>query len=410
MKKPKILTLTSSFPRWEGDYNGIFIYELAIRLKEKFQVFVLSPAFNNSNKVEYLDGIKLFKYKQFPIKGIELADGNPIMSKLKKKKHFWLTVPFFLISQFVCLIKIIRREEISIIHAHWIIPQGLIAVVYKKLINKKIKIVASIHGTDINDFKGFLGKRLIKYVLNYIDELTVVSNSFKNKIVKLGYGKKIFVFPTNIDTQLFNPGRKDETLKERLGINGEFILFVGSLVKNKGVHLLIEAMPKIIIAFPNAKLVVVGNGQLKQDLVKTSKKLGITNSVIFTGIVSNKQIPSYYATADLFVLPSFSEGLGGVITEALSCETLVLASPLKAFKDRIIENKTGFYLKEITSEKISSKIIHILKNKEKFKPISETGRTYIVNNFDWKNVGENYNKLFLNLLLSDKQLTLSKNL
>jgi len=397
MKKPKILIFTSSFPRWEGDYSGIFIYELAIRLKKTFQILILSPAINSSTEVKNLNGLQLFKHKQSPLKGIELADGNPIMSKLKKKKLYWLIVPFFLLSQLISLIRIIRAEEISIVNAHWIIPQGLVAVIYKNLFNKKIKIVTSIHGTDVNGFKGMFGKTLIKYVLNNTDKLTVVSNSIKDEIVKLGYKKEIFVFPTNINTQLFSPDKKDEALKKQLGINGEFILFVGSLVKNKGIIELIEAMPKIIIAFPNAKLVVVGKGQLEQELVKTSNKLGVSNNIIFSGVVSNKVIPTYYATADLFVLPSFSEGIGGVVTEALSCGTLVLVSPLEGFKDRIIDNKTGFYLKRIDAEQISSKIIHILKNKEKYSVFSENGRAYVVNNFDWEIAGESYSKLFTNL-------------
>ena len=364
-----------------------------------FQIVVLSPDFKGSNKVEYSDGVKIFKHKQFPFMGIKLADGYPIMSKLKKNKLYWFTVPFFLLYQLLALRKIISNEKIKIIHAHWIIPQGVVAVIYKKFINRKIKILASVHGTDVNDFKGFFEKRLIKFVLNNIDELTVVSNALKNDIVRLGYNKEIFIFPTNIDTQLFSPDEKDVTLKEQLGITGEFILFVGSLIKNKGVHILIEAMPKISVVFPKAKLVVVGTGQLKQELVERSRKLGITNNVIFTGVVSNKQLPSYYATADLFVLPSFSEGLGNVITEALSCKTLVLASPLEVFKDRIIENKTGFYLKEINPDKISSRIIQIMKNKEAYKEVSENGRNLVVSNFDWAIAEEKYTKLLQSLYM-----------
>ena len=397
MNKTGVLVFTSSFPQWDGDFNGVFVYELIIRLKKVFQIVVLSPNFKGSNEVESSDGIKLFKHKQFPLKGIKLADGTPIMPKLKKNKLYWFTVPFFLLYQLLALRKIISNEKIKIIHAHWIIPQGVVAVIYKKFINKKIKILASAHGTDVNGFKGFFGRRLIKYVLNNIDGLTVVSDALKDDIVRLGYNIEIFLFPTNIDTQLFSPKNKDETLREQFGITGEFILFVGSLVKNKGIHILIEAMPKVIVAFPGAKLIVVGKGHLKQELVERSRKLGITNNVIFTGVVSNKQIPSYYATADLFILPSFSEGLGNVITEALSCKTIVLASPLKAFKDRIIEGKTGFYLKGITPEQISSQIIQILKNKDAHEEMSENGRNLVVNNLDWGIAEEKYTKLLQSL-------------
>ena len=81
----------------------------------------------------------------------------------------------------------------------------MVAVIYKKFINKKIKILVSVHGTDVNGIKGFFGKRLIKYVLNNIDGLTVVSDALKNDMVRLGYKKEVFIFDKS-------PSRKGESL------------------------------------------------------------------------------------------------------------------------------------------------------------------------------------------------------
>jgi len=395
--KPNILVFTSSFPYGRDTYSGNFIKELSAKLKKKFKIVILSPTRRNSQSNKESGDIKHYWHKQFPVNGIYLADGNPIMAKLNTNKFNWLTVPFFLFYQLIKLRKVVNAENISVIHAHWIIPQGLIAVVYKKLFNKRIKIIVTAHGTDINGFKGTLGKRIIKYVLINIDKLTVVSDDLKDTVEKMGYKKNTFVIPMGVDTEVFSPSNKKKNIRLQLKIDREFILFVGSLIKAKGIHLLINAMPKVLQAFPSAKLVIVGKGQLKSKLIGTSKNLGISNNIIFAGAISNEELPPYYSAADLFVLPSFSEGLSVVIQEALSCKTLVLASHLKVFEKLVIENETGFYLNTISSENISNKIIEILKHNINNQQIRDNGRKHVVDNFDWDIISEKYNNLLLSL-------------
>lgn len=397
MDKHRILIITSSYPRWKGDYGGHFIRKLSIRLKKTFQVNILAPASQKTSRFENEEGLKIYRFSQFPIKGIELADGMAIIPKLKKNRLYLLVLPYFLLSQFIALVKIVKKERISTIHAHWIIPQAFTAVIYKKLFNKEIKLLVTIHGSDINHFKGYFERRLTKWVLNSICNLTVVSNALKNDVVGLGYKRYIYVYPMGVDTQLFRPDKRDNSIRNNLRINGAFILFVGSLIESKGIRTLVKAMPAIIQTYPDAKLLVVGEGLLKSELILLTRKLNISNSIIFKGAVINEELPNYYATADLFVLPSSSEGFALVVMEALSSGTLTVTSTLDAFRDTIIEYETGFYIYKINSEQISSKIIHILKNKMNYKRISEKGRKHVVDNFDWDIVEKNYRNLIRNL-------------
>ena len=72
-----------------------------------------------------------------------------IIPNLKKNKLLWIQVPFFILSEFLMMKKIIQKYKMETIHAHWIIPQGFIAVLYKKLFNPKLKIIITSHGGDI---------------------------------------------------------------------------------------------------------------------------------------------------------------------------------------------------------------------------------------------------------------------
>ena len=306
-------------------------------------------------------------------------------------------LPFYFFFQILLLIKIIKKENIKIVHAHWLIPNALITVLCKKILKSDFKIISTIHGSDFWGFTNKMGNSIKKYTLNNIDLLTVVSDAIKEKVIEFGYKKEIFVYPMGIDTNLFSPAKRDETLKDRFQIKGPFLLFVGIIVEQKGIRFLIQAMPNVIKKHSDAKLVIVGDGSLKNEMVELAKKLGISRNVIFTGSIAHNDLPPYFATADLFILPSFSEGFGLVIIEALSCKTITLCSDLPAIHDIIIDNETGFYFKEISPNIIGNKINNILSNKAKYKYIRENGRQHVIDQFDWNIVKENYLNLLYNL-------------
>jgi len=398
MTKPKVLILTSSYPKFKGDINGNFVYELAVRLKHDFDIFVLAPSYKGSLSFEIIDDVNIYRHKQFFTKNIELAYGSDILAKIKKNYIFVFVVPIFLLFQFYSIRRIVRKEKIKIIHAHWLVPQGFLSILYKTVFNRKIKIVATIHGADINSFDNFFGNKLKSFILNRIDALTVVSNAIKEKAINLGYNKTVYVYPMGVDTDLFSPEKKSDELRKRLFINGAFLLFVGGLIERKGIRHLIQAMPLVIKKFLDTKLVVVGEGNLKQEMKELAQTLKVSEHVIIVGALPHDELPAYFATADLFILPSLSEGFGLVVAEAISSGILTIASNLKPINDIIIENKTGFYLDSNDPIGISSKILEVLKSKDHFNTIRSEGREHIKKNFDWGVVSNNY-KSVLNKLV-----------
>jgi glycosyltransferase involved in cell wall biosynthesis len=397
MPKPKVLILTSSYPKYKGDINGNFVYELATRLKSEFEIFILTPAFRNSLNYDIIDDIKIYRHKQFFIEKVELAYGSDILAKIRKNLAYLFVVPFYLLYQFISLRKIVKNEKIQIIHAHWLIPQGFLAVLYKTFINTDIKIVATAHGADINSFDNFIGKRLKGYILKRIDQLTVVSNALKEKAIGIGYNNEVHVFPMGIDTKLFTPDKKDNSLKIKYKISGNFLLFVGGIIERKGIRYLIQAIPAVIKKFPGAKLLVIGEGNLSNEMSELAESLSISNNIIFIGPIPHVDLPPYFATADVFILPSLSEGFGLVIIEAMSCGTIPIATDLAVIHDIIQNNITGIFIDIKNPIDISQKIINYLSNKEKLVPMKVKAREFVVNNFDWEIVKKNYSKLLSSL-------------
>ena len=111
------------------------------------------------------------------------------------------------------------------------------------------------------------------------------------------------------------------------------------------------------------------------------------------GNIRNSDLPAFYATADLFLLPSVSEGFPVAAMEALSSGTIMISSPIETVRKLIIENETGLYIHQVDTTTLAHKIIKVLGNKEKFKTIPEKARQHVVQNYDWKIIGDKYASL-----------------
>tara|TARA_B110001452_G_C15235355_1_gene427726 strand:- start:1149 stop:2369 length:1221 start_codon:yes stop_codon:yes gene_type:complete len=402
LKKEKILVLASSFPRWANDSSvggGAFIVKLSEGFLSRFSVYILAPGDKNSKSYEELFGFKVFRHKQFFFGNPKIAFGSGILPNIKKNKLLFFLIPFYLLLEFVELKKIIKSEKIKIIHAHWILPQGLVAVFYKKYFNPKIKILATINGSDFWGFNNFIGRYLKKYVLKNIDELTVPNSDIKIGVKNLGYLKKTHVFPMGIDTNFFIPEKKEFNIKKTLGINGPFLLFVGTLVEEKGIRFLVESMSKISDKYPRVVLLIIGQGNLKKEMLELVKKNNLDKNIQFVNdYINYEDLPKYFATCDIFILPSLTEGFPMAFMEAISCETYTIVSEIPVFKTLLKEHEISFLVKTRSPDDISCKVIDILNNFENYNLIKKKARKYVVKNHDWKVVQENYLNIALSMI------------
>ena len=158
-------------------------------------------------------------------------------------------------------------------------------------------------------------------------------------------------------------------------------------------------MPEIIENYNKTKLVIVGDGEERKVLEELTKEFKIENNVIFTGWINYLKLPTYFATADIFIGPSiktkngYREGFGLTFAESISSKCVAIASDLPAIKDIIIDNQTGFIVKQRSPKSIANKVINLIKNEDKLKTIKDNGRDYAVKNFDWKTISMKYGRL-----------------
>jgi glycosyltransferase involved in cell wall biosynthesis len=395
MKKKKLLVITSTFPRWQHDTDPPFVFELARRLTGSFDVTVLAPGYPGALGSEEVAGLRVHRFRYF-FKKLELLAGSEgILPTLKKNPLFYLLVPFFLMGELAALIKLSRKIKPDIIHAHWIIPQGFIAALAKRVTG--VPYVVTTHGGDIYGMQGKFASVLKRYALRHASHTTVVSRNIRETISRK-FGEEIptEIVPMGVDSELFHPAQKSKALREKYGIAGPFLLFVGRLTEKKGVKYLIEAMPEVVKKFPAVILLVVGTGEQRLKLERQVHSFGIEKNVIFAGAIPNRELPAYFATADIFIGPSIqaeggdTEGFGLTFVEAAMSGCSVVATDVGGISDIIKDGETGFLVPEKDPHAIGAVLLKILQQDTSVNIVKEHTREQMVQKFDWQAIADRY--------------------
>lgn len=272
-------------------------------------------------------------------------------------------------------------------------PLGLLARGLRRTGVKRI--VAISHGHEVWWAKVFPFSFAMRQIGTSVDALTYLGEFTKNEISKAlsqpARAAMVQLAP-GIDIEHFSPERGESSLRAELNVEGKkVIVSVGRLVKRKGQDRLIEALPSIRKAIPNAHLLFVGQGSYGKYLKNLVRKEGLAEAVTFVGRVRFADLPKYFCVGDLFAMPSRSrfaglevEGLGIVYLEASSCGIPVVAGDSGGAPDAVIEGKTGLVVDGNNVEEISQVIIDLLSNEELRKEMGKNGREWVLAQWSWK--------------------------
>ena len=391
----KTLVLTSTFPRWKNDTTPSFVYELSSRLAEKGnKIIVLAPHAENSLRHEDIGKVDIHRFRYFyPPKFEKLAYGAGIIPNFKNSFIAKLNVPFFLLSEYFSAKYLIEKECPNIIHAHWLIPQGIIVAMLK---NKKTKLIVTVHGSDLFPLKNFIFKTLQRKVLKNADFCTVNSKATENEIIERfpEYKDKILLIPMGVDIKLFSP----RNVKFRQYKNQKIILFVGRLNEQKGVEYLVKSMPIVNQTIKNAKLLVIGQGDYRNKMQKLANSLNLKN-VEFIGSIPHKNLVDYYNLADVFVLPAVAskigtEGQGLVLLEAMACGTAVIGTDTGGIKFIVKNNENGLLVRERDEKHLAENIVKVLSNNKLKEKLIKNGIKFVKNNYSWNIIVKTFDKLY----------------
>lgn len=301
-----ILLLSSSYPRNSTDNSSIFLRHLAQGLaQEGADVHVLAPDHPLVKKIALDQHVSNHWFQYLPKNWQTLSYGSGILPNLKKKPLLYLQVPFFLISMFINLIYQCKKIKPDIIHAHWVIPQGFIAILVGKLLN--IPVVTTAHGGDAFSLNSGVLSSLKRLTLRHSQAWTSNTPATAQAFGKTNSIPTPNIIPMGVDIELFQSGSGEKLANTE---TRNIILFVGRLVEKKGVKYLIEAYSKLPKKNQQESILwIIGEGDEREALESQAEKSGIKN-IKFWGQVQNNKLPDFYAAASIFVAPSIIDSKG----------------------------------------------------------------------------------------------------
>ena len=389
----KILVLTSTFPRWKDDVEPPFVYELCRRLSKTFSVHVLSPHASGAALEDHMERIRVTRYRYFFSRCESLAYHGGILANLKQNPWRYALVPFFLMAQLVILIRLLNRHQFDCVHAHWLIPQGMIAIIACLFMKSAPPLLVTSHGSDLVSLKGFLFNHLKRFVARRSAAVTVVSDAMREVLQDLGVAdNQVNVIPMGVDLRnRFVPAMQRSS--------SGTLLFVGRLIEIKGLRYLIEALPLILERHPQVILRIVGDGQEKTKSLELVEELGLAEHVEFLGAVANEALTRIYQSSDIVVFPSIvAEGFGLVLVEALGCECATVVSDSPAMQDIIENGKSALVVPPKDPNLLAEKINLLIEDGNLRQSLGKQGRQYVLERFDWEIITRQYRELFRSVM------------
>ena len=400
----KVCILTSSFPRFAGDSAGIFIYHLSRNLiKKGVEIEIICPHESGCRFFEVRKGIKINRFPYFyPLAYQSLAYGSGILKNIKSNTRTKVQLPFFIISEIIHTLKILMILKPDLIHTHWSLPQGLTGVVCKKVFG--VPCITTVHGSDVHGLQHPLLKALNKVVIKNSDICTANSRASAKMVSDIAGREDTQVIPMGVDTNIFSRSDKIDIIRKKYGFDGNVLLFVGRLIRVKGVYYLIKALPKVLKQHPKTKLLIVGSGSEKRRLMQLSAELEIINRVVFIDEVLQEDLIPLYSIAHILVLPSIidvtgeTEGLGVVLLEAMACRVPVVGSDVGGIRDVIIDGETGLFSEQKNSDSLAEKIISLLSDEQLRKKVIENGFNLVKEKFTWEAISDRFMNIYMGVI------------
>jgi N-acetyl-alpha-D-glucosaminyl L-malate synthase BshA len=366
------------YPTYGG--SGVVATELGIALAEKgHEVHFISYAF--PHRLNHF--INNIYYHEVEVSNYPLFEHSLYCLSLTSK-----------------MLEVIEFENLDLLHVHYAIPFATSAYLAKQIVKKKnsnIKIITTLHGTDITLVglePSFLP--LVKFSIEESDGVTAVSKFLKETtLTNYNIEKDIKVINNFIDTSLYKP-EKNELMRRKIAPNGEKVLIHTSNFRViKRVTDTIKILELVKKEIPT-KLILVGDGPDRSECERLSRELHLQNDVIFLG--KQDGIQEILTCGDIFLMPSQSESFGLAALEGMSCGLPVISSSVGGLPELNMHNKTGFIAEFGDIERMASYAVSLFTNERKYNIFSTNARARAVENFEKSLVIPQYEEFYEKIL------------
>ncbi len=350
----------------------------------------------DSPPVEFVDGFEF--YRTPPVTGFSAK--IPILRELAQMRAT--------AKRLESVARLIRPD---VIHAHSPVLNAIpalrvgrrlgIPVVYE--VRAFWEDAATDLGTSTEGSLRYRATRALKsFALRHADAVTTICEGLRGDMVKRGISEDtITVIPNAVDIENFSDAPPhDDELAARLGLTGKTVLgFIGSFYAYEGLHLLIEALPKILAKSPDTRVLLVGGGPQEATLKALSHEKGVADKVIFAGRVPHSTVGQYYGLVDVLVYPRISIRLTELVTplkplEAMAQRKMLIASDIGGHRELIKHGETGILFKAGNPDGLAEAVLWTLANRDTWPDQLDRARHFVEDERSWARSVANYERVY----------------
>ncbi|MBT5047929.1 MAG: glycosyltransferase, exosortase A system-associated [Rhodospirillaceae bacterium] len=269
---------------------------------------------------------------------------------------------------------------------------------------------AASHGTSSEGGPRYqLTRALESWALRRASAVTTICEGLRGDIVARGIPEdRVTVIPNAVNVDEFSGGAPgDPTLAHSLGLTGKTVLgFLGSFYSYEGLHHALQAMPKILAANEDVRLLLVGGGPEDERLRQTATQMGLADKIIFTGRVPHAEVQKYYDLVDVLVYPRIPIRLTDLVTplkplEAMALNKVIVASDVGGHRELIRDGETGNLFAAGDIDDLAATVLRVLDSRYDWPGQIAAGRHFVEQERSWRNSVARYAPVYERLVAGD---------
>ncbi len=381
----KVLFVVTAYPRFEGDIITPWMGETIGRLRlAGTQVEVLAPSYKGGGAT-MIDGVKVHRFRYAPAALETLTHDMPAVDRIRKNPLFGSLLPVYVAAGSAAAARIAREGNFDVVHAFWPIPHGLFAIAAKRA--SKAALVSTFFSAELN-WNGALRRAfapVIRSIVDASDAVTVISSYTGERLRQYVPGVSSVTIPFGA-AAVSHSASTDAAIRDR---DDPFeLLFIGRLVRRKGVDVLLRAIA-LLKDDSRLRVTIVGGGPEWAALTEAASRLAIGDKVVFEGIVHADRVKHLLEMCHALVLPAIvtetgeTEGLGVVLIEAMGYGKPVIATSAGGIVDIVTDGDTGLLAPPGDAEALAYTIRKAMDDPISLASIAKRGTAFAERAFGW---------------------------
>jgi glycosyltransferase involved in cell wall biosynthesis len=395
-----VVMVATSYPRFPGDGVGSFMEPIAKSVAARgHDVHLVAPWHPAITRGEREDAVSFHFYRYAPLPALNVFGyAGGLEADTHVRLSAWAATPFALAAGWLAARRVAADHRATVFHGHWVVPGGAIAA----LAAGPRPLVVSLHGSDVYvaERHGVVG-RAARATFQRAGWVTACSDDLGRRAVALGADPaRIETVPYGVDAGRFAPNRAARAaIRSALGVgDGPLVFGAGRLVRKKGFEHLIDAVGQLRRRFPAIRLVIAGEGDLRDELA--ARALAANAGHVLLGARTQDEVGRTAAAADVVAVPSVHDAAGNVdglpnfALEAMATGTPVVATRVGGLPQAIEDGVTGRLVDEGSADALAAAIGGLLDAPDEARRMGVAARAYVQRRHGWDGAAERFERAY----------------